>query len=118
MSGTPESAEEAHRQAALAAATSSAADDQAWVDDIAQFNDEDFDPQSVFAAGADDAHDQAFADPGYAQLAEEFNSEPAHAERRAARDRYAHRAPRPIIPMGDGPDAGELLRGMRDKERY
>ncbi|CCK62872.1 antitoxin MazE family protein [Mycobacterium canetti] len=42
---TPEFAKEAHRQSALAAATDSAADDQAWVDDISQFNDEDFDIQ-------------------------------------------------------------------------
>jgi len=41
----PEFAQEAHRQSALAAATDSAADDQAWVDDISQFNDEDFDNQ-------------------------------------------------------------------------
>jgi hypothetical protein len=41
----PEFAEEAHRQSALAAATDSAADDQAWVDGISQFNDEDFGTQ-------------------------------------------------------------------------
>lgn len=41
----PGFAEEAHRQSALAAATDTAAEDQAWVDDISQFNDEDFDTQ-------------------------------------------------------------------------
>jgi hypothetical protein len=41
----PEFAEEAHRQSALAAATGSASDDQAFVDAISQFNDEDFDIQ-------------------------------------------------------------------------
>jgi hypothetical protein len=30
-------------------------------------------------------------DAGYTQLAAEFNSEPARAERQAARDRYVHR---------------------------
>ena len=39
----PEFAEEAHRQSALAAAIDSASDDQAFVDAISQFNDEDFD---------------------------------------------------------------------------
>ena len=39
----PEFAEEAHRQSLLAAASSSASDDQAFVDAISQFNDEDFD---------------------------------------------------------------------------
>lgn len=37
--------EEAHRQSALAAVSSSADDDQAFVDAISQFNDEDFDTQ-------------------------------------------------------------------------
>lgn len=41
----PGFAEEAHRQSALVAASSSAAEDQAWVDDISQFNDADFDAQ-------------------------------------------------------------------------
>jgi len=41
----PGFAEEAHRQSALAAATDTAAEDQAWVDDISQFHDEDFDTQ-------------------------------------------------------------------------
>jgi hypothetical protein len=41
----PEFAEEAHRQSVLAAASSTASDDQAFVDAISQFNDEDFDTQ-------------------------------------------------------------------------
>lgn len=40
----PEFADEAHRQSELAAASSSASDDQAFVDAISQFNEEDFDP--------------------------------------------------------------------------
>jgi hypothetical protein len=82
MPGTPEFGEEAHRQSALAASTSTATDDQAWVDDISQFNDEDFNVSE-----------------------EDYRPQ-------------LPPAPRPVIPMGDGPDAGELLRGMRDKERY
>ena len=39
----PEFADEAHRQSALAAAGSNASDDQAFVDAISQFNDQDFD---------------------------------------------------------------------------
>ena len=39
----PGFAEEAHRQSALAATSSHAAEDQAWVDELSQFNDEDFD---------------------------------------------------------------------------
>jgi hypothetical protein len=39
----PEFAAEAHRQSALAAASSHAAEDLAWVEDISEFNDEDFD---------------------------------------------------------------------------
>jgi hypothetical protein len=39
----PGFAAEAHRQSALAAASSHAAEDQAWVDDISEFNDEGFD---------------------------------------------------------------------------
>lgn len=39
----PEFAEEAHRQSALAAATATASDDQAFVDATSVFNDEDFD---------------------------------------------------------------------------
>lgn len=35
--------DEAHRQSALVAASSSANEDQDWVDDISQFNNEDFD---------------------------------------------------------------------------
>ena len=27
-------------------------------------------------------------------------------------------APRPTLPAGDGPEAGTLVRGMRDEERY
>ena len=38
----PEFAAEAHRQSALAAASSTAGDDQAFVEAISQFNDEDF----------------------------------------------------------------------------
>ncbi len=38
----PEFAEEAHRQSVLAAAIDNASDDQAFVDAISQFNDEDF----------------------------------------------------------------------------
>lgn len=41
----PEFTQEAHRQSALAAATDSAAEDQAWVDDISQFSDEGFGTQ-------------------------------------------------------------------------
>lgn len=39
----PGFAEEAHRQSALVATSSSATEDQAWIDGISQFNDEDFD---------------------------------------------------------------------------
>ena len=39
----PGFAAEAHRQSALVAASDSAADDQAFVDAISQFNDDDFD---------------------------------------------------------------------------
>jgi hypothetical protein len=39
----PGFAAEAHRQSALAAASSHAAEDQAWVDDISEFNDDGFD---------------------------------------------------------------------------
>lgn len=42
---TPGFAAEAHRQSALVAASHSAADDQAFVDAISQFNDEDFETQ-------------------------------------------------------------------------
>lgn len=38
----PEFTEEAHRQAAQLAAADEASQDQAWVDDISQFNDDDF----------------------------------------------------------------------------
>lgn len=41
----PGFAAEAHLQSALVAASDSAADDQAFVDAISQFNDEDFDGQ-------------------------------------------------------------------------
>jgi len=41
----PEFADEAHRQSILAAASNTASDDQAFVDAISQFNDEDFDTQ-------------------------------------------------------------------------
>lgn len=40
-------AAQAHRQSALTAAASHAAEDQAWVDDISQFNDHRFDSQSA-----------------------------------------------------------------------
>jgi hypothetical protein len=39
----PEFADEAHRQSALAAASSDAGDDQVFVEAISRFNDEDFD---------------------------------------------------------------------------
>ena len=39
----PEFAKEAHRQSALAGASANASDDQAFVDAISEFNDEDFD---------------------------------------------------------------------------
>jgi len=39
----PAFADEAHRQSVLAAASGNASDDQAFVDAISQFNDEDFD---------------------------------------------------------------------------
>ena len=41
----PEFAEEAHRQSILATASSTAIDDQAFVDAISQFSEEDFDAQ-------------------------------------------------------------------------
>lgn len=40
---TPEFAEDAHRQSALASAADSARGDQAFVDAISQFSDDDFD---------------------------------------------------------------------------
>ncbi|MEM6107421.1 hypothetical protein AAHS21_14435 [Mycobacterium sp. 050272] len=46
--------------------------------------------RALLQAGAEALREQVL-DTGYAQLAEEFNSEPAHTERRAARDRYARR---------------------------
>ncbi|HTQ20450.1 hypothetical protein [Mycobacterium sp.] len=46
--------------------------------------------RALLQAGAE-ALREAVLDAGYAQLAEEFNSEPAHVERRTARDRYARR---------------------------
>lgn len=41
----PQFAEEAHRQSALAASSGNASDDQAFVNSISQFNDEDFDTE-------------------------------------------------------------------------
>lgn len=41
----PDFAQEAHRQSALAAASRNASDDQAFVDAISEFNDEDFDTE-------------------------------------------------------------------------
>lgn len=38
--GAPEFTEEAHHQAALLAAADDASQDQAWVDDISQYNDD------------------------------------------------------------------------------
>lgn len=46
--------------------------------------------RALLQAGAEALREQAL-DAGYADLAEEFNAEPAHRERRAARDRYARR---------------------------
>jgi hypothetical protein len=46
--------------------------------------------RALLQAGAEALHDRVL-DAGYAQLAEEFNTESAHADRRAARDRYAAR---------------------------
>jgi hypothetical protein len=48
------------------------------------------DLRALLQAGAEALHDHVL-DTGYAQLAEEFNTESAHADRRAARDRYAAR---------------------------
>ncbi|WP_237752758.1 hypothetical protein [Mycolicibacterium aromaticivorans] len=47
----------------------------------------------LLQAGAE-ALQEHVLDAGYASLAGEFNSEPAHAERRSARDRYARRTER------------------------
>jgi hypothetical protein len=47
--------------------------------------------RALLQAGAEALQERAL-DAGYAQLAAEFNSEPARAERRAARDRYVRRA--------------------------
>lgn len=46
--------------------------------------------RALLQAGAE-ALSERVLDAGYAQLAPEFNSEPARAERREARDRYALR---------------------------
>lgn len=46
--------------------------------------------RALLQAGIETVRNQAL-DNGYAQLAEEFNAEPAHIERRAARDRYTER---------------------------
>ncbi|MCV7145610.1 hypothetical protein AWC22_25110 [Mycobacterium riyadhense] len=46
--------------------------------------------RALLQAGAEALRERVL-DAGYAQLAAEFNSEPARAERQAARDRYAHR---------------------------
>lgn len=47
--------------------------------------------RALLQAGAE-ALRERLLDNGYAQLAEEFNSEQAHGERRAARERYVRRA--------------------------
>jgi vancomycin resistance protein YoaR len=46
--------------------------------------------RALLQAGAESLRERVL-DAGYAQLATEFNSEPARTERRAARDRYARR---------------------------
>jgi hypothetical protein len=46
--------------------------------------------RALLQAGAEALHEHVL-DAGYAQLAAEFNREPARAERQAARDRYVHR---------------------------
>jgi hypothetical protein len=46
--------------------------------------------RALLQAGAEALREHVL-DAGYAHLAAEFNSEPAHAERQAARDRYARR---------------------------
>jgi hypothetical protein len=47
--------------------------------------------RALLQAGAEALRERVL-DAGYAQLAPEFNSEPARGERREARDRYARRA--------------------------
>ncbi len=47
--------------------------------------------RALLQAGAETLRERVL-DVGYAQLASEFNSEPARTERRAARDRYARRS--------------------------
>lgn len=46
--------------------------------------------RALLQAGAEALREHVL-DTGYAQLAAEFNTEPAHAERKAARARYARR---------------------------
>lgn len=46
--------------------------------------------RALLQAGAEALREHVL-DAGYADLAAEFNSEPAHAERQAGRDRYARR---------------------------
>lgn len=46
--------------------------------------------RALLQAGVEAVRNHAL-ESGYAQLAEEFNAEPAHAERRVARDRYTER---------------------------
>jgi hypothetical protein len=46
--------------------------------------------RALLQAGAEALRENVL-DAGYAQLAAEFNSEPARAERQAARDRYVRR---------------------------
>ncbi|MFP1154328.1 hypothetical protein ACK280_19855 [Mycobacterium sherrisii] len=48
----------ARRQAALVAAGDDAAEDQAWVDDISQFNDDDFETHEDLPAGGSQLADQ------------------------------------------------------------
>lgn len=46
--------------------------------------------RALLQAGVQVVRDHAL-EAGYAQLAQEFNAEPAHKDRRAARDRYTAR---------------------------
>jgi hypothetical protein len=56
MSGTSEFAEEAHRQSARVAAATTAGEDQAWVDHISKFNDEDFEDTAHLFRSQANAH--------------------------------------------------------------
>jgi len=46
--------------------------------------------RALLQAGAEALRERVL-DAGYARLATEFSTEPSNVERRAARDRYAHR---------------------------